>query len=106
MVNGSDVFVCLVTGLAIPLAIVDGFRALAGPSMPAQPTGLYIKTRLLVWLFALIAGPGLLAERMLSAWREGELALADRVNALVITLGWGALYGYVVLRLAHAAIPI
>lgn len=103
MVNGGDLFVCLVAGLAMPLAILDGIRAVAGSSIPQQPAGLQRERRPILWLFALIAGPGLFAERMLAAWRNGDLSAADRVNALVITLGWAALYGYVVLGLARAA---
>ena len=30
MVNSGDLFVCLVAGLAIPLAIVDGLKAFGG----------------------------------------------------------------------------
>lgn len=105
MVNGADMFICLVAGLAIPLAILDGFRAVGGGSMPSQQAGLHLERRPMVWLFALVAGPGLFADRMLVAWRQGELSLADRINGLVITLGWGTLYGFVVLGLARSAIP-
>ena len=100
MVNGGDLFICLVAGLAVPLAIVDGLRAAAGAAMSHRPEGLHVEHRLLAWLFVLLAGPGLFVERMIAVAREGQLSFQDAINAVVITLGWAALYGFVVLSLA------
>lgn len=105
MVNAGDLFICLVAGLAIPLAILDGIRALAGPAALLVPQESHPARSPRLWLLALLAGPGLFAERMLDAWRAGALSPADRVNALVITLGWAAIYGFVVLGLARAVLP-
>lgn len=102
MVNAGDIFVSIVAGLAIPLAILDGFRAFAGTATPHRQGDVHVEGRGRQWLFTLLAGPGLFAERMLAARRAGTLSTADGINALVITLGWAALYGFVVLRLARA----
>jgi hypothetical protein len=106
MVNAGDLFICVVAGLAMPLAMLDGYRALAGSALQEQFAGQHLKRWPLVWLLAILLGPGLFAERMLATWREGELSPADRINAFVITLGWAALYGFVVLGLAKAVLPI
>ncbi|MCB1446339.1 MAG: hypothetical protein KDJ87_11270 [Rhizobiaceae bacterium] len=102
MVNSGDLFVCLVAGLAIPLAIVDGLKAFGGVAMPKQPQGLHFERRPGIWLLAVIAGPGLFAERMLDEARRGRLTSADAVNAFVITLGWAAIYGFILLSLVRA----
>lgn len=106
MVNGGDLFICVVAGLAMPLAMLDDYRALAGSTLQQQFAGPHLKRSPLVWLLAILLGPGLFAERMIAVWREGALSTADRINALVITLGWAALYGFVVLGLARTVLPI
>lgn len=106
MVNAGDLFVCAVAGLAMPLAMLDGFRLLAGTMIPSQAAGFQFERRPLVWLMAILLGPGLFADRMLAAWREGTLSIADGINAFVITLGWAAIYGFVVLSLAKAFLPL
>jgi hypothetical protein len=105
MVNAGEIFVCVVAGLAMPLAMLDGFKAFAGSALPSQGAGFQFERRPLAWLLALLLGPGLFADRMLSAWREGELSLADCVNAFLITLGWAAIYGFVVLGLVKTLLP-
>ena len=97
MVNGGDLFVSFVAGLAIPLAILDGLRALARTSGPRHPDD----RGPIVWLLAVVAGPGLFVERMLACWREGRLDVADAVNAFVIAIGWATLHGFVFLGLAR-----
>lgn len=105
MVNGGDLFVCVVVGMAIPLALLDGFKVFAAATLPSQTAGLHLERRPFVWLLAILLGPGLFMERMLAAEREGRLSPADRINAFVIALGWAAIYGYVVLSLAKALLP-
>lgn len=105
MVNASDVFVCIVVGLAVPLAMLDGVKALAGAALADQSAGFQLESRPLVWLLAIPLGPGLFVERMLIAWRQGELSPTERINALVIALGWAAIYGFVVLGIARMAVP-
>jgi hypothetical protein len=105
MVNAGDLFVCVVAGLAMPLAMLDGCKALAGGTFPGQSAQFPPRRRLLLWGLAILLGPGLFAERMLAAWRDGELSSPDRINALVITLGWAAIYGFVVLSLVKTALP-
>jgi hypothetical protein len=102
MVNGGDIFVSLVAGLAIPLAILDGLRALAWTSGPPHPDD----RGPIVWLLAVVAGPGLFVERMLACWREGNLDGADAANAFVIAIGWATLYGYVVLGVARRLLSL
>ena len=105
MVDVGDLFICVVTGLAMPLAMLDGFRAVAGESIPRQSTGLQLERRLLVWTLAILLGPGLFVDRMLSAWRDGELSPIDQMNAFVIALGWSSIYGYVVLGFSSVFLP-
>ena len=102
MVNAGDIFVSIVAGLAIPLAVLDGFRAFAGTLTSHRQGHVHVEGRGRQWLFALFTGPGLFAERMLAARRAGALSAVDSVNAFVITIGWAALYGFVVLRLVSA----
>jgi hypothetical protein len=97
MINAGDLFVCLVAGLALPLALLDGMRAIGGTIIPAGRSAM--------WLSSLVLGPGLFVERMLAAWRSGELSVADQINAMVIALGWAAVYGYVVLEIIRRAFP-
>jgi hypothetical protein len=106
MVNAGDLFVCVVVGLAMPLALLDGIRALVSSALPSQGAGFQLERRPLVWLMALLLGPGLFADRMLAAWRQDELSVADGINAFVITLGWSAIYGFVVLGAVKTLLPI
>ena len=98
MVNVGDLFVCLVTGLALPLGLLDCLRVIAGSTMPAQAPNLRFDRWPIAWLAVLVLGPGLFVDRMLADWRAGELSAADRINAMVIALGWAAIYGFVVLE--------
>ncbi|MGV3553038.1 DUF6949 family protein [Rhizobium sp.] len=106
MINAGDLFICVVTGLAMPLAMLDGYRALAGAALQEQVVGWHGRRGPVVLLLAILLGPGLFVEKMLTAWRRGELSPADRVNALVIALGWAALYGFVVLGFVRMTLPI
>lgn len=106
MINAGDLFVCLLAGLALPLALLDCVKAIAATTLPAQAAGLRFERWPVMWLSALVLGPGLFVERMLSAWRSGELSAADQINALVIALGWAAIYGFVVLELARRVFSI
>ena len=106
MVNAGDLFICVVAGLAMPLAMLDGYRALAGSALQEQLAGSNLERPPLAWLLALLLGPGLFIERMLAAWGAGELSPADGINAIVIALGWAALYGFVVLGLARTVLPL
>lgn len=99
MINGGDVIVSIVAGLALPLAMLDGYRALAGSTL--QWSVATAQHCIVALLLAILLGPGLFVERMLASWRSGALSAADSVNALVIALGWAGLYGYVILRLVE-----
>ena len=98
MINAGDLFVCLVAGLALPLGLLDCVRVVAASPLLAEEAGIRSRRWPMLWLAALVLGPGLFMERMLASWREGELSAADGVNALVIALGWAAIYGFVVLE--------
>jgi len=106
MINAGDLFVCLVTGLALPLALLDCAKAIAAATQPSHAAGLPIDRWPVMWLSALILGPGLFVERMLASWRSGALSAADQVNAMVIALGWAGIYGFVVLELARRIFAI
>ena len=101
MVNGGDLFVSLVAGLAVPLALLDGLRAVVGGPVLRERSQPAVN-----WLLALVAGPGLFIETMLDKWRQGNLDRADAVNAMVIALGWATLYGYVLLGLSRRLLSI
>ena len=96
----SDVFVCLIAGLSIPLAILDAARTILDEHMPLQIDGLQFEKRALPWILALLAGPGLLVDRVAEGWREGVMSRGDLVQGAIITLGWAGLYGYVILAVA------
>jgi len=101
MFNLGDLFVSLVVGLAMPLVILDGFRTLVGTGMPSQQDGFQVETRLSPWVLAVIAGPGLLYERLADGWRRDVLDRGDMSAGAFITLGWAAIYGFCVLRVVE-----
>lgn len=102
MVNCGDLFVCLVAGLAVPLALVDGLRAVVdGPILRRGRRRAAVN-----WFLALVAGPGFFIETMLDQWRQGDLDRTDAINATVIALGWATLYGYVLLGLSRRLLSI
>jgi hypothetical protein len=105
MVNAGDLFVCVVAGLAMPLAVLDGLRALVGSALPNQSAELQLERRPWVWLLAVLLGPGLFADRMLSSWRNGELSPDDGLYAIVIAVGWSAIYGFVLLSILKTFLP-
>jgi hypothetical protein len=96
--TGSDLFVSLVVGLAVPLAILDAARTILEDRLPVQAEGFQIERRLMPWLLAVIAGPALLFDRVAEGWREGSLSRSDILSGAVITLGWAMIYGFVVLK--------
>lgn len=106
MINAGDLFVCLVAGLALPLGLLDCFRAVSGSTLPATVRGFRAERWPMVWLVALVLGPGLFVERMLASWRSGTLSAADQVNALVIAFGWATIYGFVVLDITRRALSL
>jgi len=106
MFNAGDLFVSLVVGLASPLAILDGLRAMVGARMPVQNGGFQIERRLSPWLLAAIAGPGLLIERLIEGWKEHSLNASDLSAGAFIALGWATIYGYLVLRGVQLLLPV
>ena len=96
--TSSDFFVCLVAGLAMPLAILDAFRACVDDELPVQGDGFQLEYRLTPWLLALFAGPALLFDRIATGWREQRISAADIAWGAIITLGWAMIYGFVVLK--------
>jgi len=106
MFNAGDFFVSLVVGLALPLILLDGLRALVGARMPVQHDGFQIETRLSPWLLAVIAGPGLLIERLIEGWKAQSLGASDLAAGAFIALGWATIHGYVVLRGVQLLLPV
>jgi hypothetical protein len=96
--TSGDLFVCLVVGMAVPLAILDVARAILTDELPVQEEGLQFEGRLAPWLLALFAGPALLFDRIAEGWREGALSRADIASGVFITAGWAAIYGFVLLQ--------
>ena len=97
----SDVFVCLVVGFAVPLAILDAARTILDAAMPIQIEGLQFERRALPWMLALLAGPALMLDRVAEGWREATMSRTDRAHGVIITVGWAALYGFVAVSLAQ-----
>lgn len=96
--TGSDLFVSLVAGLAVPLAILDAVRTVLADRLPVQAGGLQLERRLMPWLLAVFAGPALLFDKVAEGWREGTFSRADIASGVFITLGWAMIYGFVLLR--------
>jgi hypothetical protein len=101
--TGSDLFVSLVAGLAVPLAILDAARTVLADRLPVQTEGLQFERRLMPWLLAVLAGPALLFDKVAEGWREGALSGADIVSGAAITLGWAMIYGFILLQAVHLA---
>lgn len=101
MITSGELFVCLVAGLAIPLAILDAARIMFGDGLPVQADGFQLERRLSPWLLALFAGPALLFDRIVEGWRENHLSTADIASGIFITVGWAAIYGFVVLKIVQ-----
>lgn len=100
MMSGGDVFICLVVGLAVPLAILDAARTML-EGLPEQGAGFQIERRWTPWLLALLAGPALLFDRVAEGWREGAYSRSDILSGALITAGWATIYGFVVLQVVH-----
>lgn len=101
MLTSGDLFVCLVAGLTVPLAILDAVRTTLDGRLPAQEQGFQIERRLMPWLLALFAGPALLFDRVAEGWKEGALSRADIASGAFITAGWAFVYGFVLLKIVH-----
>jgi hypothetical protein len=98
---GGEFFVCLVAGLAVPLAILDAARTILDGRLPVQVDGLQFEGRLLPWLLAVLAGPALLFDRVAEGWREGRMSVNDIAFGAFITLGWAAIYGFILLKMVE-----
>jgi hypothetical protein len=99
--TGSDLFVCFVAGLAVPLAILDAARTVLADRLPVQAEGLQLERRLTPWLLAIFAGPALLFDKVAEGWREGTFSRTDILSGAVITLGWAMIYGFLLLKAMH-----
>jgi hypothetical protein len=99
--TSGDIFVCLIAGLAVPLAILDVAKAILDDGLPEQGDGLQFERRLAPWLLGLLAGPALLFERIAEGWREKSIPAVDIVSGTIITVGWAAVYGFVLVKSAQ-----
>ncbi|MBL0375073.1 hypothetical protein JJB09_23960 [Rhizobium sp. KVB221] len=97
----SDFFVCLVAGLAIPMALLDAARTILGDGMPLQAEGFQLESRPLPWILGLFAGPALLFDRVVGGWRADTMTRNDVAQGAVIVIGWAGIYGFVFLSLAR-----
>ncbi|MDO6965843.1 DUF6949 family protein [Rhizobium alvei] len=95
--NSGDVFVSLVVGFAVPLAIADLAKALLDQRLPVQSNSIQLERRFVVWFLALIAGPGFLVDRLAEVWREGKVSRQDLACGVIVAFGWAWIYGLVVL---------
>jgi len=101
MAFSGDLFVCLVIGLAVPLAVLDAMRTMLDGELPSQGDGLQLELRLMPWLLALVAGPALLFDRVAESWRSGLLQRAELAAGIVIIAGWATIYGFLLLKAAR-----
>jgi hypothetical protein len=101
MITSGELFVCLVAGLAVPLAILDAARTVLEGRLPVQGDGLQLERRLVPWFLGFFAGPALLFDRIAEGWREGTLSGPDIASGAFITAGWAAIYGFVLLKAAQ-----
>lgn len=99
--TSSDLFICLVAGLAVPLAILDAARTILDERLPVQGAGLQFERRLAPWLLALFAGPALLFDRIAEGWKERAISTGDVAFGAFITIGWAMIYGFVLLKAAQ-----
>ncbi|MCV3768619.1 hypothetical protein [Rhizobium sp. TRM95796] len=99
MLEASDVVVNLVIGLATPLAIVDSSRLIFNGPRPEQETGAGRSGRLFRLLLALVAGPALFGERIITEIRSGGLRGAQIGLSIAAVLAWSWLYGLALLGL-------
>jgi hypothetical protein len=100
MLSGDDLFVCLVAGFALPLALLDLARAILEDRLPVQTAGFQLEMRLLPWLLAILTGPALLFERVVEGCRTRSMRASDVVSGAVIVAGWSFIYGYVFVTLS------
>jgi len=100
MISSGDVFICIVVGLAVSLAILDAARTMLD-GWPEQGVGFQVERRLTPWLLAFFAGPALLFDRTAEGWREGTFDRGDIMSGVLITTGWAAIYGFLLLKLVH-----
>ncbi|WP_137156037.1 hypothetical protein [Rhizobium sp. FKL33] len=98
MLEASDIVVCLVIGLAAPLAILDSCR-LMFDGLPEHGQNQALQRRALFWLFALIAGPALFWERVVAEIRSGGLRGGQLGLSAVAIVCWAWLYGLTLIGL-------
>jgi hypothetical protein len=101
MTVGGDLFVYLVIGLAVPLAVLDALRTMLDGELPSQGDGLQLELRVMPWLLAVVAGPALLFDRVAEGWRTGVMVRGELMAGIFITAGWATLYGFVLLKAAR-----
>jgi hypothetical protein len=100
MFSSGDLFICLVVGLAVPLAILDVARSLLEGELPRQADGFHLERRVMPWVLALLAGPALLFDRVAEGWREKSYSNSDIAIGIFLTAGWASIYGFVLLKAA------
>ena len=103
--NFGEMFVCLVIGLALPFALLDGIRGVLKAEMPRQEAGFQLEMRLVPWLLTIITGPGLLVEALADRVRLGSLSANNLLAGALIVLVWATVYGFVVLKVMVALLP-
>jgi hypothetical protein len=101
MLNTSDLWLSLVIGLAVPLAMLDCARTILDIRLPEQSRGFQFERRASPWILSILLGPALFFEQCFEMWRGG-ISKGDAVAATTIMIGWACLYGFVVLKLLQA----
>jgi hypothetical protein len=96
MMNLADPILCLLTGIAVPMALA-GFVAEGAGVLSARGESSWFGWALGAWGAAMVAGPGLFAQRLVEGWRSGAENTAEQLCGWVACAGWAALYGYVLL---------
>lgn len=103
MMNFADFVLCLLTGVAVPMALA-GFVAEAAILEAAAGHGVRLRRVLGAWSAAMVAGPGLFALRLVEGWKSGREGLGEQLSGWLACAGWATLYGYVLLNGVRLAI--
>jgi hypothetical protein len=97
--NGEDIFIALIAGLSVPLAISGAARSLLGNDWPVQRSRFAVSNGFTAIALAVLAGPGILIDRLVEDFRNGNLDTAEAGLAAGAAFAWAMLYGFVLLGL-------
>lgn len=101
--NIATGLILLCAGFGVSFVVLDLSRTAAGGSWPVAsgtPAGNF---RPFAIFLALFAGPALFAEVLWRLIRSGRASFADCIAGVIISAGWAACYGVVVVECSALA---